>query len=144
MKQVKFDEGRIVLSEEYIPAIITASVALFAAVLAQFIGHILNKKRQDNIFNMEVYQNFIAPYLSDVFLYYETETNFRKGHDVEKNINIEGLIDRISMQKQYGDVKLLQCFFDMKVPEYFFDGRGGTKKRSIIYLIFWYLDSDGW
>lgn len=128
------------MSEEYIPAIITASLALLAAVLAQLLGHWLNKRRKDIQFNKEIYQFLIAPNLSEVILYYETERNFKKNHDVEKTIEIEYILDNIYNQVQYADTQLLQCFFNLDSSNHFYSARGEEKERAQLYLLLWYME----
>ncbi|EID42874.1 hypothetical protein [Parageobacillus thermoglucosidasius] len=128
------------MNEAYIPAIITASVALIAATGAQILAHILSNKRSKNEKKDKVYQEFIYPFLPYVLLYYNTETNFRKGHDVEKEVDIERLLDRISEKVSYGNMKLLSCYYNIIKFDHFFDGRGYSKEINILRFMFWYLD----
>ncbi|MEC3884596.1 hypothetical protein VKA52_12755 [Halobacillus sp. HZG1] len=125
---------------QYIPAIITASVALLAAIGAQFLSHFLNSKREKNKEKSEVYQEFIYPFLPEVLLYYHTETNFRKGHDVEKEVSLNSLLEKISLKVSYGNMKLLTYYYEARKYEYFFDGRGWSKERNLLRFLFWFLD----
>lgn len=128
------------MNEAYIPAIITASVALLAATGAQFLSHYLNIKREKKKNENEIYQEFIYPFLPEVLLYYDTETNFRKGHDVEQEVNLQDLLIRISQKVSYGNLKLLSAFYQIKKTDHFFDGRGYSKERNILRFMFWYLN----
>lgn len=128
------------MNEDYIPAIITASVALIVAVGAQFLSHWLTKSRERELNNDIIYQEFIYPFLPEVLLYYDTETNFRKGHDVEKEVDIEQLLKRISQNVSFGNMRLLSAYYDIKKREHFFDGRGFGKERNTLKFMFWYLD----
>lgn len=128
------------MNEAYIPAIITASVALIAAAGAQFLSHYLNKRREDKKENNEIYQEFIYPFLPEVLLYYVTETDFMKGKDLEKEVDLQNLLERISQKVSYGNTKLLSSYYQIKKMEHFSDGRGYTRERNILRFMFWYLD----
>ncbi|WP_117017098.1 hypothetical protein [Aeribacillus pallidus] len=128
------------MNEAYIPAIITASVALIAATGAQILNHILSINRSKKERNDEIYQEFIFPFLSEVLLYYSTETSFRKDHDVEKEVDIDSLLSRISEKASYGNMKLLSCYYNIIKSDYFFDARGYSKERETLRFMFWYLD----
>jgi hypothetical protein len=124
----------------YVPAIITASVALIAAVGAQFISHYLTAKREKSKDYKTIYQEFISPTLSDVLFYFVTETDWRKGHDVEKTIDSENVMERISKKISYGDSNLINALYSYTSFITFFDGRGEAKNTSILNTFFWYLN----
>lgn len=130
----------ILVNEDYIPAIITASVALVVAVGAQFLSHWLTKCREAKVNRDAIYQEFIYPILPEVLLYYDTETDFRKGHDVEREVDIEGLLNRISQKVSFGNMKLLSAYYKIKKKDHFFDGRGFGRERNTLRFMFWYLD----
>lgn len=123
-----------------VPAIITASVALIAAVSAQFLSHCLNDLREKRKRMNDIYQEFIYPFIPEVLLYCNTETNLKKGHDVEKEVDLNDLLKRISGKVSYGNIKLLSCYYQIKKTDHFFDGRGGSKERNMLRFMFWYLD----
>lgn len=126
--------------ENFIPAIITASVALIAATGAQILSHILTARRSRREKERDIYQEFIFPFLSKVLLYYSTETNFRKLHDIEKAVDLDNLINDISSKVSYGNLKLLSCQYEIEKTDHFFDGRGGSKERNVLRFLFWFLD----
>lgn len=70
-------------------AILTATVAFVAAVCAQWISHLFSKLRERTKENNEIIQELILPNINDVILYLETETHYRKEHDVEIEIKPE-------------------------------------------------------
>lgn len=129
------------MTGEYILSIITASVALLAATGAQILAHILTSKRAKKERERTIYQEFIFPFFSKVLLFYDTETHYRKGHDVEKEIDVYDLVDSIAEKVRFGNLKLLSCFYEIEKTDYFFDGRGGTKERNVLRFLFWYLDN---
>lgn len=126
--------------ESYIPAVITASVALIAATGAQILSHILSARRSVRENERSIYQEFIFPFLSKVLLYYSTETNFRKAHDVEKEVDLDKLVKDISGKVSYGNLKLLSCQYEIEKTIHFFDGRGGSEERNTLRFLFWFLD----
>lgn len=128
------------MNETYIPAIITAAVALIVAIGAQFLSHFFSQRRETKQRMNHVYQEFIYPFLPEVLLYYDTETNFRKEHDVEQKVDIENLLNKISEKVSYGNTGLLLHYYNIKKANHFFDGRGFQKERNILIFMFWYLD----
>jgi hypothetical protein len=124
----------------YIPAIITASVALIAAVGAQFLSHILTARREKIKDNKTIYQEYISPFLNEVLFYFETETDWRKGHDVERTIDGDGLVEQLSDKIKYGDPNLLNSIYKYTSSITFFDGRGEAKNINKLKTFFWYLN----
>ncbi|RAU91039.1 hypothetical protein [Paenibacillus sp. YN15] len=124
----------------YIPAIITASVALIAAVGTQFISHFLTAKREKDKENKSIYQEFITPFLSDVLFYFSTETDWRKEHDVERTIDRDQVVQQIAEKISFGDSNLINAIFDYTSSITFFDGRGESKNTSVLIVFFWYLN----
>lgn len=57
------------IPESYIPAIITSSVALTAAILAQFLNNWLTYRRENKKYKKEIYEKFISEYLMDILAY---------------------------------------------------------------------------
>ncbi|MGR6338162.1 hypothetical protein ACU5CE_09935 [Priestia megaterium] len=114
--------------------------AFIGAVIAQVLSHVFSIVRENNTYNKKVYQEFIYPFVTDVVLFYKTETNFRKGHDVEKEIDLEKLIEDMSEKISYGNMKLMSAIYHYQSSSHFFDGRGGTQERERLKVFFWYLD----
>ncbi|MDR7003083.1 hypothetical protein [Neobacillus niacini] len=125
---------------DYTPAIITASVALIAAVGAQFISHRLTAKREKSKEYKTIYQEFISPTLNDVLFYFSTETDWRKGHDVERTINSEKVIEHMSEKISYGDSNLINALYNYTSSITFFDGRGEAKNIRTLIAFYWYLN----
>ena len=84
-------------------AIFSAIVAFLAAMVAQWISHRLTIKRENQKYNNEVIQEYILPRLNDVMLYIDTETHFRKGHDVEVEVKPEEIIKNIEYKVKYAN-----------------------------------------
>lgn len=124
----------------YTPAIITASVALIAAILAQVLSHYLNIRRENINAAKSNYQELIAPILLEVFAYIDIETNYRKGHDVEGEVDKDKLISHIENNIKYGSSNLINALEETKKHQYYFDGRGLDADIQHYYLFFFFLD----
>ncbi|MFK4391530.1 hypothetical protein ABH916_003458 [Peribacillus frigoritolerans] len=114
--------------------------AFFGALAGQVFSHIFTKRRDRQKEALETYQKFIYPSLNDVMLYYETETHFRKGHDVERTIDSEVLTEEIAKNIIYGNSKLMNAIFNYNSSITFFDGRGYSKDVNMLSMYFWFLD----
>ncbi|MED4634999.1 hypothetical protein P9443_19185 [Peribacillus frigoritolerans] len=114
--------------------------AFFGALAGQVFSHYFTKRRDKQKEARETYQKFIYPSLNDVILYFETETHFRKEHDVEANIDSEALTIKISENIIYGNSKLMNAIFKYNSSITFFDGRGYTKDINMLSMYFWFLD----
>ncbi|WP_345240933.1 hypothetical protein [Pontibacillus salipaludis] len=128
------------MNEEYIPAIITASVAFLAAVIAQFISYFLSEKRSRRNEYFDKYERFVAPYVNEVLIFYKTETNYDHLSDVITDLDINNLVMNINENKKYSNTRLLECFFEIEENKYFSDYRGDTENRLLVKMLFWYLD----
>lgn len=127
------------MSSEYIPAIITASFALLTAVGAQFLAHYLQNKRIYKENDNRAFQELIFPFLPEILLFYETETDFRRGHDVEKNIDVKDLVERISTRIQFSNMELLSRYNELIKSEYFYDAKGDVKEIQTLRFFYAYL-----
>ncbi|AMM93857.1 hypothetical protein UP17_16380 [Peribacillus simplex] len=114
--------------------------AFFGALAGQVFSHYFTKRRDKQKEARETYQKFIYPSLNDVILYFETETHFRKGHDVERTIDSETLTSKISENIIFGNSNLINAIFNYNSSITFFDGRGYSKDVNMLSMYFWFLD----
>lgn len=114
-------------------------MALFAAVGAQFLSHYLQSRRIKKEEYNSIYQELVFPFLPEVLIYYETHTNFRKGHDVTKDLNADELIESIRKKSQLGNIKLLIRYNELIKTDYFYDGRGDAKNIGVLRFFYEYL-----
>lgn len=121
-------------------AIFTATVAFVAAMLAQLLSHNLTRRRENIKDKKIVVQELVLPVLNDVILYIDTEMDFRKGHDVEVEIDSKEIIRKISNNVKYGNSKLINAIFKYKQSVTFFDGRGGNERRQTYSVFYFFLD----
>ncbi len=127
------------MNEAYIPAIITASVALLAAVGAQYLSHHFNNQRENKKRQDEIYQEFIYPFVSDVLFFYETSTAFREDH-IDQKVDVNKLLNNISEKVSYGNMRLLSSYYEINKMNYYADYRGWSKESNTLVFLFWYLD----
>lgn len=114
-------------------------MALFVAVGAQFLSHYLQSQRIKKEEYNSIYQELVFPFLPEVLIYYETHTNFRKGHDVTKDLNADELIENIRKKSQLGNIKLLIRYNELIKTDYFYDGRGDAKNIGVLKFFYEYL-----
>lgn len=114
--------------------------AIVGAVAGQLLSHFFTKRRDKQKEARETFQKFIYPSLNDVILYYDTETNFRKAHDVERNIDSKELANDISKNIKYGNSKLIGAIIQYNSSITFFDGRGNSEEVDRLKMYFWFLD----
>ena len=101
-------------------AIIAAAVALVVGLLGQVVSvanqiltHRLTQRRETEKYYNEVYQKLFAPVISDVFLYIDMVTNYRRRHDTTEEQEIEvkdRAIGYIQQNLVYGSPKLLSAY----------------------------------
>jgi hypothetical protein len=94
-------------------AVIAAAVSLAVAILTQVVAHSLTQRRETQKFYNEVYQKLLAPVISDVFLYIDLVTNFRRGlgSSPEKELAVKDqAIEAIKPNLMYGSPKLITAY----------------------------------
>ncbi|WP_144788228.1 hypothetical protein [Lysinibacillus fusiformis] len=122
-----------------VPAIITATVAFIAALIAQFLSHHFSRKREEIKEYKQVNQELIFPNLNDVILFIETETHFRKGHDVEETIDPNKIIKEFQSKISYGNTSLISALHRYRNSFAYFDGRGEGQNMRTFEVFFTYL-----
>lgn len=90
--------------------------------------------------NNEIIQEYILPNLNEVMLYIDTETHFRKGHDVEVEVIPEEIIKTIESKVKYANKYLVNALFDYQNSYSYFDGRGEAKNLAIFKVFYFFLD----
>jgi hypothetical protein len=105
-------------------ALIAAAVALGVGVLAQVVSvinqiitHRLTQRRERQKHYNEVYQKLFAPAISDVFLYIDMATAFRRGHDSSPEREVEVKDKAINYIKQnlfYGSPRLISAYHQIE------------------------------
>lgn len=115
-------------------------VAIITAILSGIITHNLTKRRENGKKDKEIYNEFVAPFITEVLIYYSAETNFRKAHDVEKEVDPYKLMKRIRKHIKFGNINLMSKLIEYEKTEYFFDGRGGLREIKMLIFFYYYLE----
>lgn len=121
-------------------AVFSATIAFLAAMTAQWLSHRFAIKREITKYNNEVIQEFVLPNLNDVLLYIDTETAFRKQHDVEVDLLPEKIIGSIKDKIKYADKNIINSLFDYENSITYFDGRGESKNVATLKAFYLFLD----
>ncbi|MFY0800925.1 hypothetical protein [Peribacillus frigoritolerans] len=122
--------------EAYIPAIITASVALIAAVGAQFLNSWLTQKRDEKKYLKECYQNLFGPIYSRLWQLVQIDIGdnnpqSKTGHDEEWN----KIFQMFDENKKYASAELIETFFEIN-PTYRYDD------ERIRFALFFFRELD--
>lgn len=123
----------------YIPAIITASVALIVGVGAQFLNSWLTGRREKKKYLREIYENFISEFFVDILAHLNVSTQPRPDHDVKKDVNISTVIDEMFKKVHYGDKNLQSLSLERKTSKYLDDYKGGTEEILQIKICYFFL-----
>ncbi|ARF16718.1 hypothetical protein [Sporosarcina ureae] len=116
------------IPNEYIPAIITASVALLAAVLSQVINNFLTYKRENKKYLNEIYGDFISRYFSEVIAYGYAISTPGKEHNLKTKGDISETINGIFQSIHYGDKYLQANQFEYSTWKYLEDHKGDAEE----------------
>lgn len=93
--------------------------------------------------NKEVSQHLILPYLNEVILYIELNTDYRKETGVRMlEINEDEVINNIQKNIRYGNAKLMNVLYRYYHTVAYFEGRGEAKNLLTFEVFYRYLDYD--
>ncbi|MED4634998.1 hypothetical protein P9443_19180 [Peribacillus frigoritolerans] len=127
------------IPDEYIPAIITASVALLAAIGAQFLNSWLTYRRENKKYKKEVYEKFISEHLMDILAYPRALTRVMSEKDIKKEVNISIIIDDMFKKVHYGDERLQSAFLNYKTIKYYTENNWAEIEKSSQFRILYYF-----
>ncbi|RPK08295.1 hypothetical protein [Priestia endophytica] len=121
------------MNETYIPAIITASVALIAAIGVQFLNNRLTYKREEKKYLRECYQNLFGPIYSKLWslIHIEITSHYRPEYEEEW----KKIFKMFDESKKYASVELMETFFEIN-PTY----RYGNERIRFAFFFFRELD----
>ncbi|WP_050615400.1 hypothetical protein [Bacillus testis] len=123
-----------IIPETYIPAIITSSVALTAAIIAQFLNNWLIYKREKKKYKQEIFEKFISEHLIDVLRYPSAVTRLIDDKSIDKEIDISKNLDEMFKKIHYGDKRLQSAFLSYKTFAYMDDVNPSNYKSLEKYL----------
>lgn len=118
--------------------LIMIATLFIMTLFIQVIISIKNEKiREYKIKN----EQFILPYLNDVLLYIETETDYLKGNGVDVNIDPHKVIKNIQGKSRYCDAKVMNALYRYRNASLYFEGKGEARSLTIYEVFFFYLGS---
>lgn len=121
-----------------------AVIATFtAASLAQVVAHYFTRKREENTYLKECYQNFYSPILFKVLLFFDVKTAFSK-KDMKDNINenqiFEEIIDLFAKNLKYATPSLIASYEMVKKRDIYDDVSGQRDPMLEIKLCFEFIE----
>ncbi|EJQ90060.1 hypothetical protein [Bacillus cereus] len=121
-----------------------AVIATFtAASLAQVVAHYFTRKREENTYLKECYQNFYSPILFKVLLFFDVKTAFSK-KDMKENINenqiFEEIIDLFAKNLKYATPSLIASYEMVKKRDIYDDVSGQRDPMLEIKLCFEFME----
>ncbi|MGG3572849.1 hypothetical protein ABES80_10240 [Bacillus gobiensis] len=124
--------------KEYIPAIITASVALIAAVGAQFLNNYFTHRRENKNYLKEVYDNIYSKNLVLIMQYFNVKFTYKGYHDRKDGIDVEEILQKVinnlEEKTEYLSPKNLFLLEKIKREEYMYDGFGNTLENKYMLI----------
>ena len=123
----------------YIPAIITASVALITAIGAQFLNNWLTYKRENKKYLKEVYEKFISEYFIDVLRYPRVITRIISENEIKKELNLSEVIDAMFQKVHYGDKHLQSLNLEYKTIKYSEEPLEGIEEVLQFKICYYFL-----
>lgn len=124
------------------PALITASAAFIAGILAQILSHGFTIKRENDKYRREIYQNLYAPILLDVYMYFDLKTFFKKNPtipDLNEKKLMDDILNHIEKNIKYASPELISIYQSVKKYEILHDNLG-SKDINVGLLLFIYLN----
>ncbi|MFJ7828410.1 hypothetical protein [Psychrobacillus sp. NPDC096623] len=126
------------IPEDYIPAIITASVALIAAVSAQLLNSRLTHNREMKSYLREVYENFVYEFFIDILIYADIVSMPRREHDTKRDVDINKVMDNMFRKIHYGNKQLKSLHLEYKSLKYMEDFRGDSEHITIMKTCYFF------
>jgi hypothetical protein len=127
------------IPESYIPATITASVAIIAAVGAQLLNNYLTHRRENKKYLKEVYEKFISEFFTDVITYAHISSLPRRAHDTKGEVEISSVLDDMFNKVHYGNKHLQSLHLQYKTLNYMEDFRGDAEVITHLKICYFFL-----
>ncbi|MGG1348452.1 hypothetical protein ABE197_17510 [Bacillus subtilis] len=130
------------IPEKLRPAVLTATTTLIGAFIgacvAQFFSHRLTLKRERKHNQRVIYNELYAPILTEIYLYYDYVTAFRKDL-FTKEVNVDKMMneicDHIGKNLKYASPRIINAYNTLARFDYMEDLSGVGRERSKYELI---------
>ena len=124
--------------QAYIPAIITASVALIAAVSAQFLNSYLTYRRERKTYLREVYNNIYSKNLVLLMQYFNVKFDYRAIQDTKADVDVEEILQKVinnlDEKSEYLSPKFLFLLEKIKREDNRDDGIGNSLENKYLLI----------
>lgn len=120
--------------------LLTATFIIITTTL-QMLMYVNSRKREKLKDNNQVNQQLILPYLNEVLLYIEMQTDSRKENGIEMiHIYEDQLITKIHEKSNFGNSDLLNALFRYFKTISYFEGHGEGKNLATYEVLYYYLE----
>jgi len=120
---------------------LSALVALVTVGLTEFL--IRNRRQSD--FHRQAFQQLFSPFLPRIVQWFETETAFRRDHDVSDRISLSELgeeyLTHVRSALAYADAPLFEDFQQLQVSIHFSDFSGYMRQYQFVRSFSQFIDS---
>lgn len=122
----------------YIPAIITASIALLAAILAQSLNNYFTIRRENQKYYREIYEKLISKRMHKFLEYsYLYNSPFDDEYLVKKDLSVIILDMEDSLHYLNGELQMLHSYY--KINRYLDDANENIEKELQFQIAFFYI-----
>lgn len=114
-----------------------------AASFAQVVAHYFTRKREENTYLKECYQNFYSPILFKTLLFFDVKTAFSKKYmkrDIDENQIFEEIIDLFAKNLKYATPSLIASYEMVKKRDIYDDVSGQRDPMLEIKLCFEFME----
>lgn len=137
--KIKKERG-CMMSTTTITILLTATFVLLTTIVQMLIYVHFRKREKLKEYN-QINQELVFPYLNEVLLYIEMQTDRRKEHGIEMiHIHQDQLITKIHEKANLGNSKLLNALFRYFKTISYFEGHGEGKNLATYEVLFYYLE----
>ncbi|TQE91901.1 hypothetical protein [Ureibacillus terrenus] len=123
-------------------SIVAMGSAIFVMfILSQAFLYMQEKRKEKSREYKEIAQNYILPYLNEVFLFIDLKTDVRNETGVPMiTISPDEIITNLQIRIRYGDAKIMNALYRYFNAAAYFEGRGEAKNLATYDVFFRYLE----
>jgi len=110
-------------------------------ILSQMVLYIQIKRMEKAKEYKEITQDYILPYLNEIFLFLELKLDVRKETGVPMiDINPEEIVTKLQEKIRYGNARILNALYRYFNSAAYFEGRGEAKNLATYDVFYHFLD----
>lgn len=115
-----------------------AVIVLIASILPQGFAYIYIRRKEKIQEYKNINQELILPYLNDVILFIEKETDYLHGSEIR--INPDKIISNIQGRIGFGDSRLINALYRYRNSISYFNGKGEAKNIATYEVFYFFLE----